>query len=235
MSKLNVAIVDGSRVMVELLEDVLQREEDMSIVGSATYGEAAFQVIKKGQPDVVLLDLIMPKAEGFSSLEQVKTDSSTLKQPIYIVMSLAGQERVTEGVKDYNPKSPDPISDCILGHRDYEPAAYVTNILTDMEAPVHLKGYRCLRDSIISCVNNVELLTSVTKLLYPAVSKMNRTTDSSVERAIRTIIDTIWKSGNQEMVKKWVGYNSLTKEKRPTNSEFIAKITDKVRLHFQYD
>lgn len=107
---------------------------------------------------------------------------------------------------------------------------YVTNIMLDMGIPAHLKGYHYLREAIILSGKDMEAVSSVTKLLYPTVAKRFKTTDQKVERAIRNAIEVSWTRGNVDTFEELFGYSVGTGKGRPTNSEYIARIADKIRL-----
>ncbi|MBR4733952.1 MAG: sporulation initiation factor Spo0A C-terminal domain-containing protein [Lachnospiraceae bacterium] len=107
---------------------------------------------------------------------------------------------------------------------------YITNIMLEMGIPAHLKGYHYLRDAILLSGKDVEVVTSVTKLLYPTVARRYKTTGQKVERAIRNAIEVSWSRGNDETFVNLFGYSSSNGKTRPTNSEYIARIADKVRL-----
>ncbi len=114
--------------------------------------------------------------------------------------------------------------------KDYELERYITEIMLDIGVPAHLKGYHYLRDAIMMSGRDMEVVSSVTKLLYPAIARRFRTTDQKVERAIRNAIEVSWNRGNTETFEKMFGYSALSGRTRPTNSEYIARIADKVRL-----
>lgn len=121
----------------------------------------------------------------------------------------------------------------IAGVDDFELEKYITAIMLDIGVPAHLKGYHYLRDAILLSGRDMEVVSSVTKLLYPAIAKRFKTTDQKVERAIRNAIEVSWSRGNAETFKKMFGYSVLSGKSRPTNSEYIARIADKVRLDFK--
>lgn len=114
--------------------------------------------------------------------------------------------------------------------KEYELERYVTNIMLDIGVPAHLKGYHYLRDAIMLSGKDIEVVSSVTKLLYPTIAKRFRTTDQKVERAIRNAIEVSWSRGNVDTFEKLFGYSVLSGKTRPTNSEYIARIADKIRL-----
>lgn len=113
---------------------------------------------------------------------------------------------------------------------DYELEIYIAKIMLDMGVPVHLKGYHYLREAILLSAKNMELAGSVTKLLYPTIAKHFKTTDQKVERAIRNAIEVSWVRGNTDSFEKFFGYSALQGKTRPTNSEYISRIADELRL-----
>lgn len=118
----------------------------------------------------------------------------------------------------------------IASVKDYELEKYITDIMLDMGVPAHLKGYHYLRDAILLSGRDMEVVSSVTKLLYPTIAKHFKTTDQKVERAIRNAIEVSWTRGNVDTFEKLFGYSVLQGKSRPTNSEYIARIADKMRL-----
>ena len=111
----------------------------------------------------------------------------------------------------------------------------VTDIMLEMGIPVHLNGFRYLRKSILMCMEDMELVSSVTKLLYPEVAKRFKTTDQKVERAIRNAIEVSWERGNEETIRELFGYSFMDGKQRPTNSEYIAGIADMIMLDCRED
>lgn len=114
--------------------------------------------------------------------------------------------------------------------KDCELERYITDIMLDIGVPAHLKGYHYLRDAILLSGKDMEVVSSVTKLLYPTIARRFKTTDQKVERAIRNAIEVSWSRGNAKTFEKMFGYSALSGRTRPTNSEYIARIADKVRL-----
>ncbi|MCI8691202.1 MAG: phosphoglycolate phosphatase [Lachnospiraceae bacterium] len=114
--------------------------------------------------------------------------------------------------------------------KDCDMEKYITEIMLDVGVPAHLKGYHYLRDAILLSGRDMEAVTSVTKLLYPEIARRFKTTDQKVERAIRNAIEVSWNRGNTKTFEKMFGYSALSGRTRPTNSEYIARIADKIRL-----
>lgn len=121
----------------------------------------------------------------------------------------------------------------IAAVEDYELERYITGIMLDVGVPAHLKGYHYLRDAILLSGRDMEVVGSVTKLLYPTIARRFKTTDQKVERAIRNAIEVSWVRGNTETFEKLFGYSAVSGRNRPTNSEYIARIADKIRLDFK--
>jgi two-component system response regulator (stage 0 sporulation protein A) len=260
MKRLNVAIADDNERMVEILDQIVQKDEDFQIIGKANNGEDVFYMIKEKEPDVVLLDLIMPKMDGLSVMERINNDQTMKKHPKFIVISAIGQEAITEdafslGAHYYIMKP--FVNDTVLnrvkalknlisnentkirncGCREEDSWENLENDVTDMihevGVPAHIKGYQYLRDAIIMVIEEPEMLNSITKILYPTIAKRNQTTPSRVERAIRHAIEVAWSRGNMDIINSLFSYTVSTGKGKPTNSEFIALIADKIRLQYK--
>ena len=263
MEKLNVAIADDNEKMLRLLGQIIESDDELNVVGTAKDGEEAYNVIKTKEPDVVLLDIIMPKLDGLDVLDRVRNDKSIKKHPTFIMISAIGQERITEDAfnrgADYYIMKPFD-NDMVLNRikhvkgnaqnrntelrkvNDYEKAeefgernleADVTEIIHEIGVPAHIKGYQYLRDAIIMSVNDMDMLNSITKILYPTIAKKYQTTSSRVERAIRHAIEVAWSRGKMDTIDEMFGYTIHNGKGKPTNSEFIALITDRIRLKYK--
>ena len=257
MGVISVAIADDNERMVEILDNIVKKESDIRIVGKANNGEDVYHIIKEKEPDVVLLDLIMPKLDGLSVMERINKDQTIKKHPKFIVISAIGQEAITEdafnlGAHYYIMKPFDNEMvlsrvksikhDCEAGVSKEHPTGCseqsvyenlendVTDIIHEVGVPAHIKGYQYLRDAIIMVIREPEMLNSITKILYPTIAKRNQTTPSRVERAIRHAIEVAWGRGNMDIINSLFSYTVSTGKGKPTNSEFIALIADKIRL-----
>ena len=122
---------------------------------------------------------------------------------------------------------------CIVDTKQMEMERRVTNMMLDMGVPAHLNGFRYLRKSILMCMEDMELVSSVTKLLYPEIAKNFKTTDQKVERAIRNAIEVSWERGNEDTFEELFGYSCVDGKHRPTNSEYIAGIADVIMLEYR--
>lgn len=256
-----IAIADDNEKMLNIMGKVLAEQNDFEVVGMATNGLEIINIIKDKQPDIVLLDIIMPQIDGLTVMEKVKTDKDVTKEPTFIVISVVGRESVTEdafnmGATYYIMK---PFDNQMLINRiryvksnkkllDNKRAALVTDnseavsdrsleaditeIIHDIGIPAHIKGYQYLRDSIMLSVKDNDVINSITKILYPTIAKKYQTTSSRVERAIRHAIEVAWNRGNTDTLNGLFGYTISNGKGKPTNSEFIALIADKIRLEY---
>ncbi|MCD7765431.1 MAG: sporulation transcription factor Spo0A [Lachnospiraceae bacterium] len=262
MNKLNVAIADDNDRMVQMLDHIVSSDEELEVVGKAGNGEDLIEIIRDKKPDVVLLDIIMPKLDGLAVMERVNRET-TGKKPAFIVVSAVSQEKTTEDAFDLGaeyyilkPFDNDTLVNRIkrVRTRTEHMAAQirkltpsenrkeymernlesdVTGIIHEVGVPAHIKGYQYLRDAIMMSVTDAEMLNSITKVLYPTIAKRHQTTPSRVERAIRHAIEVAWSRGKVDTIEELFGYTVNNGKGKPTNSEFIALITDKIRLDYK--
>lgn len=261
MDKIRCAIADDNERMLQILHDIVSNDEELEVVGTAKDGEEAFSMIKEKKPDVVLLDVVMPKLDGLGVLERIHTDNTITPQPSFIMISAIGQEQITEDAFDHGadyyimkPFDSKMVINRIKRIRDQkndtenkknnsyvrtESATeedlenIVTEIIHEVGVPAHIKGYQYLRESIIMSVNDMDMLNSITKILYPSIAKKFDTTPSRVERAIRHAIEVAWSRGKMDTIDEMFGYTINNGKGKPTNSEFIALITDRIRLQMK--
>lgn len=263
MGKITVAIVDDNVRMLNLMEEILKEDSGIEVIGKAENGLEALTIIRDKKPDVVLLDLIMPKLDGLGVMERVKKGSEFKKAPVFIVVTAIGQDRVTEsafelGASYYIMKPFDnsmilsrirqvkgethgklidnqktPMSEHAAAYKERNLESDVTNIIHEIGVPAHIKGYQYLRDAIMMSVDDAEMLNSITKQLYPSIAKRHKTTPSRVERAIRHAIEVAWSRGKMDTIDELFGYTVNNGKGKPTNSEFVALIADKIRLEYK--
>lgn len=260
MEQLSVAIADDNQKILNVLGEIVSADKELDLVGKAKNGEEMCQIIKDRQPDVVLLDLIMPKMDGLTVMEKVGQDRTIRKRPYFIVITAVGQEKITEDAfnKGANYYIMKPFNNQMLleriksvrnmargsdrrcedGHAETVSGenleTRVTNMLHEIGIPAHIKGYHYLRDAIIMAVNDMDVLNAITKILYPTVAKKYQTTSSRVERAIRHAIEVAWSRGKLDTLDELFGYTVSTGKGKPTNSEFIALIADTIQLEYRH-
>lgn len=257
MKKIKVCVVDDNRELVGLLEEYISSQDDMEVVGVAHNGQECLDVLEEADPDVIVLDIIMPHLDGLAVLEKMREIKKS-PLPNVIMLTAFGQEDVTKKAVDLGasyfilkPFDMDNLASHIrqvsgksspvmrkpsgtfrpqVESKPKNLDASITSIIHEIGVPAHIKGYLYLREAISMVYNDIELLGSITKVLYPDIAKKFNTTASRVERAIRHAIEVAWSRGNIDSISSLFGYTvSMTKAK-PTNSEFIAMVADKLRL-----
>lgn len=217
-------------------------------------GAEVITQIEKINPDVVLIDIFMPHTDALGVLKAIEGMRLSAK-PLVMIMSSMDNPRFEREVlaagADYyfiKPFDIDMLAERIIqlsgwnkGGQDHiipmtsEPdlEVVVSDIMHQIGVPAHIKGYQYLREAIILAINDTEMMNSVTKQLYPTVAKTFNTTSSRVERAIRHAIEVAWDRGDVEVLSSYFGYTIHNTRGKPTNSEFIAMISDKLRLRMK--
>lgn len=260
MANINVAIVDGNERMIEVATNILGRNQGIHIVGSAADGLKGLDLIRKTKPDIVLMDLMLSKLDGLSVMERVKKEngevgfiilSSICQEGLmdkafavgadYYILKPFDYDAIVSRIKQVYASNHEHLLDCMAG-KIYENKnkkselsleTDVTNIIHEIGVPAHIKGYQYLRDAIMMSVEDMDMLNSITKILYPTIAKKYQTTSSRVERAIRHAIEVAWSRGKMDTIDELFGYTINTGKGKPTNSEFIALIADKIRLEYK--
>ncbi|MDR0879877.1 MAG: sporulation transcription factor Spo0A [Clostridioides sp.] len=260
--KIKIVLADDNKDFCQVLNEYLCNEEDIEVLGIAKDGIEALDLVKKTQPDLLVLDIIMPHLDGLGVLEKLNT-MDIQKLPKVIVLSAVGQDKITQNAinlgADYYIVKPfdfvvfiNRIRELVSNRsvkmeqrHSFESSQMsrgdfvknsgnieteITNIIHEIGVPAHIKGYLYLREAIKMVIENVELLGAVTKELYPSIAKKFNTTPSRVERAIRHAIEVAWSRGKVDTINQLFGYTVHNTKGKPTNSEFIAMISDKLRL-----
>ena len=278
---LRVIIADNNVQDRESKERTM-REMGMDVLLSTGNGSKALEVIKDKQPDVVVMDMILPGIDGIGILEEMNKAEGERKRPIFIIetalrMENLVDEAVRAGADYYMMK---PVSNSMLIKRIFQlmereegqkfPAQAsekalavaekgttaspvqamgtaqtegyrfsgdlemdVTNILLEIGIPAHIKGYQYIREGIIMSFYDRNMLHYITKFLYPSIAQKYKTTSSSVERTIRHAIEIAWRRGSLDTLEELFGNTVCAGKGKPTNSEFMALLTDKLRLEYR--
>lgn len=224
------------------------RAQGFYVISRARDGQVILDAIRSEAPDVVLLDYALPSIDAIELIRRV--NSSGYKKPAFIVSSSYSSNFIETGVMEagaslymIKPFDVEILGDRIKALLGYGDSSYsaaqsaslsldviVTDIIHKLGVPAHIKGYHYLREAIIQSVNDSQMLESITKILYPTVAKCFDTTPSRVERAIRHAIEIAWDRGDLDTLNSYFGFTINTGKGKPTNSEFIALITDKIKL-----
>ena len=256
-TKTRILLADADLDFGKLLGDRLAAEGDMELVGIASDGLEALAMVKERAPDVLLLDLVLPRLDGLELLRRLPETGRRCGVIVLsgFINSAVVSECATRGVSYFVPKPCDmaallervrqiagvpaarePLEgiDCRPEARaerlDAELESAVTDIIHEIGVPAHIKGYQYLREAIILTIKDMDMINAVTKVLYPEVAKRYDTTPSRVERAIRHAIEVAWDRGDIEVLQKYFGYTVSNIKGKPTNSEFIAMIADSLTL-----
>ncbi len=249
--KSSVLIADGSEDFCNSLRSVLQRSDRFQVAGVANDGEQAIRMLEERKPDILVLDLMLAKRDGITVL---KTIAGSDHQPsilatsgfvtdyvastaaslgvMYLMLKPCDMEALVDRLEEIQG------GDSQKNLQVHKPAqsnieAMVTNIIHEIGVPAHIKGYQYLREAIIIAVEDMDVINAITKVLYPQVAKTFSTTPSRVERAIRHAIEVAWDRGDLDTLQRFFGYTVSNTKGKPTNSEFIALIADRLQLQLK--
>ena len=245
-----VLIADSAEEFCSSLSAALRKTEGFQIVGIATDGEQAIRMIQERKPEILVLDLMLSKQDGLSVLKAV---NNMEHKPLTLATSGFVTEYVSAAAANLGARylMLKPCDMAALVERLEEirggatlrlPAkrndknsieTMVTGIIHEIGVPAHIKGYQYLREAIIIAVNDMDVINAITKVLYPQVAKTFQTTPSRVERAIRHAIEVAWDRGDLDTLQRFFGYTVSNTKGKPTNSEFIALIADKLQLQLK--
>ena len=249
--EIRLVVVDDNENLIEMLKDYFVDHKKIKIVNSFCDGDTAIKYIIKNQDkfDVLLLDLIMPKKDGLSVLNDLKENN--IEKPVVIGTSFNADETIAR-VSKYNPKHfvlkpfemldlEEKIMDAVnfkiendskinVYHNNLEIS--VTKLLHGLGVPSHIKGYQYIREGVLLMYEKPDIVGAITKELYPEIASRYSTTVSRVERAIRHAIEVSWNRGDLELMEEIFGHSVDYDRAKPTNSEFIVTVSDKLRLEF---
>lgn len=245
--------------MRKIIEKTVRQQSQCHLIGSYDKGDHLLLHIKEENPDVVVLNPVMPAIDGIGIIEKVRAEVRFDKIR-FVLVGNAQQIKVLDVLKerknvkffpwDENEKMldkciidiPESTTNSNIGVEDIvvtkgkvqkDTNVLITQLIHEIGVPAHIKGYLYLRTAIRMAVENMDILNAVTKQLYPDIAAEYGTTDTRVERAIRHAIEVAWERGNIDMIHELFGYTIQADKGKPTNSEFIALVADKIRLeHF---
>ncbi|MBQ7087956.1 MAG: sporulation transcription factor Spo0A [Clostridia bacterium] len=249
---IKVIIADENADLRAALQMAIDGKSGIKVVDSVENGRTLIDSILAHQPDFVLLDHMLPVMDGISAVRNISRQT-VVNVPVFCILTgfasaVSMNEAMKAGVAAYLMK---PIDSSVLEEKIVElmdsynmtlnsvPAGVdaetqleilVTNTIHEIGVPAHIKGYQYIRDAIIMTINDMDTINAVTKVMYPAIAKKYNTTSSRVERAIRHAIEVAWDRGDIEVLQNFFGYTVSNVKGKPTNSEFISMISDKLRL-----
>lgn len=237
-----VIVADANDSYRAMLRETIEQTGEFSVIASVADGKSALQQVRELAPDLLLVDVVLPELDGFGVLEQIRREELSVR--IIVVSSFFTEQVVAEalekGAAFFMPK---PFENNALLERmrsvcrPVQPVSHtkslknmVTDIIHEIGVPAHIKGYQYLREAILIAVEDMDVINAVTKVLYPEVARRFSTSPSRVERAIRHAIEVAWDRGDLETLQKFFGYTVSNTKGKPTNSEFIAMIADRLVL-----
>ena len=252
MSKIKLLVVDDNTKLVDMIEEYFSLNERIEVSLKAYNGEEGIELIqnKTKDYDAIILDLIMPNKDGIYVLEEMKKRG--INKPVIVSTSYNSDamiRKVSEYGVEYFLLKPYELSDLEkriveslkkeeketkninLYHNNLQIS--VTKILHDLGVPSHIKGYQYIREGIILLYNNPDMIGGITKELYPEIADKFDTTVSRVERAIRHAIEVSWNRGDWDLMEEIFGHSVDIDKAKPTNSEFIVTVADKLRLEYR--
>lgn len=259
-TKIKILLADDNQDFCDILGKQLQAQEDMQLVAVAMDGIDAMNKIREYRPDVAIIDGIMPRLDGLGVLERLQKNPEIHQPITIILSAISQEKVIERAlelgagyymVKPFDlealtsrirqlvqelPTQPQSTEKQNTFARPLMPSAAltlearVTDILHEIGVPAHIRGYHYIREAIIMSVNDMEILNYITKELYPSIAKKCNTTPSRVERAIRHAIEVAWNRGKVDVIEQLFGYTINNHKGKPTNSEFIALIADRLRL-----
>ena len=249
MDRRKIVIADISEDFRRIFRDAVGAEEDMEVVGATGDGGELLRLIGEKKPDVVVMDLVLSGVDGLSVLREL----GKIRPRVLVLSSFSGSalaEQAAADGADYLMLKPCRIPTLLERIRqlasegdaeenakeerpDQKLERQITGIIHEIGVPAHIKGYQYLREAIRLAVEDMDVINAVTKILYPSVAKKFATTASRVERAIRHAIEVAWDRGDLETLQKYFGYTVSNTKGKPTNSEFIAMIADRISLDME--
>ena len=246
-----VLIADNSEEFCSLLKSALQQSQGFGVVGTASDGEQVLRILAERKVDVLVLDMMLPKKDGIGVLKAI---AALDRKPVtlatsgfiteyvasaaaslgvrYLMLKPCDIDAVVERLEEIRGSSESRQTN-IRRMEGSTIETMVTNIIHEIGVPAHIKGYQYLREAIIIAVKDMDVINAITKVLYPQVAKTFGTTPSRVERAIRHAIEVAWDRGDLDTLQRFFGYTVSNTKGKPTNSEFIALIADKLQLQLR--
>ena len=249
MDKIRVMLADDNRNLLKLLSDFLGRQPDIELVGAVSDGVEILEKVIEWTPDLLVMDIIMPRQDGFMTLEKLGQPDFPVKPRVIVLTGLARDDFIMRAIRlgaSYYMVKPfdmrllhERIVE-IAGERPELPTVaaepeggesvdeQITNLFLALGIPAHIKGYQYLREAVRMVLDNHDVINRITKELYPAVARRFDTSASKVERAMRHAIGVAWTRGRLETVNQMYGTKVFRREDKPTNGEFIALVSDKI-------
>ena len=249
MSKIKLLVIDDNKKTIETIREYFDHSQEIEVSFSAINGEEGIEIIKQEeQIDIIILDIIMPEKDGIAVLQYL--NDYEINKKVVVLTACSSQEiirKVSELGANYYMLKPfnlthleKVIKEIYHSHnKGGELNLYnnnlqllITRTLHELGVPSHIKGYQYLREGIYMIYHNPKLVDEITKELYPMIAKKYHSTTTRVERAIRHAIEVSWSRASWDFMEEIFGYSVDMEKDKPTNSEYLAAVADKMRLDY---
>ena len=253
MDKIRVMLADDNLSLLKLLSDFLGRKGDIELVAAVSDGVEIPDAVRQYAPQILVMDIIMPRRDGFMTLEALGAMDAALRPRVIVLTGLARDDFIMRaialGASYYmvKPFDMELLHERILEVAREQPASIlagsapaegaeesvdeqITNLFLTLGIPAHIKGYQYLREAVRMVLENHDVINRITKELYPGIARRFDTSASKVERAMRHAIEVAWTRGRLDAVNQMYGYRVFAREDKPTNGEFIAMVSDKLAV-----
>ena len=246
-------LADDNQSILELLSDYFSRKEDIELVAAVTDGTEIIDAIRTHEPDVLVMDIIMPRRDGFMALEEIARLEEEIRPKVIVLSGLSRDDfimrAISLGAGYYMVK---PFDMHLLHSRIMEIAGgsralatdsasetrpeesvdeRITNLFLTLGIPAHIKGYQYLREAVHMVLENHDVINRITKELYPGIARRFETSASKVERAMRHAIEVAWSRGRLDTVNRMYGYKVFDAMDKPTNGEYISCVSELIKRH----
>ena len=251
MDRIRIMLADDNQSILTLLTDFFSRKPDIEVVAAISDGMEIPDAVREYMPDLLVMDIIMPRRDGFMTLEKLNQMEAPLRPKVIVLTGLARDDfimraiqlgasyymvkpfdmnllysRIIEIASENRAPSVNQIEEGIPRGESIE--EQVTNLFLTLGIPAHIKGYQYLREAVRMVVENHDIINRITKELYPGIARKFDTSASKVERAMRHAIEVAWTRGRLDTVNQMYGYKVFQKDDKPTNGEFISCVAEKI-------
>lgn len=247
--KIRVLLADSDSEWNARMAEAIEQSSDMELAGIAEDGAKVVAAVTELKPDLLIIDLVLPVMDGIMAISKLREQKSGVSVLVLSAFASpqAGAECTALGVDLFLRKPMEPSAICervrmwksgrqkaVQLGEEVALEVRVTDVIHQVGVPAHIKGYQYLREAIMMAVEDMDAVGAITKILYPSIAKKFKTTSSRVERAIRHAIEVAWDRGDIETLQGYFGYTVSGIKGKPTNSEFISMIADRLRLQRRF-
>ena len=251
MNRIRVMLADDNRSILTVMADYFSGKPDIEVVAAVSDGMEIPDAVREFLPDILVMDIIMPRRDGFMTLEKLNEMEAPLKPKVIVLTGLARDDFIMRAIQlgaSYYMVKPFDLNllysriteiagargnltvteEADVGLRGESVETQITNLFLTLGIPAHIKGYQYLREAVRMVIEDHDVINRITKELYPGIARKYDTSASKVERAMRHAIEVAWTRGRIDTVNQMYGYKVFRKEDKPTNGEFISCVAEKI-------